>query len=123
MLPRMDDPTGELRRQRELIAAHLRWLDEQIARTQGTPPPPPSAPSIPVPAALTPATPSVGDMNPPHTAAAAMSSSAIPETALPEVDPGSIRNEVRRGCFIYVAIITLLLAASIAVAVWIARSY
>jgi hypothetical protein len=62
-------------------------------------------------------------MNPPHTAAAAMSSSAIPETALPEVDPGSIRNEVRRGCFIYVAIITLLLAASIAVAVWIARSY
>ncbi|HUG10328.1 MAG TPA: hypothetical protein VMM36_04910 [Opitutaceae bacterium] len=113
----MEDPNGELRRQRELVAAHLRWLDEQIARSPGQSspaaiplvPPPPVSTSKPMP--------------PPHVPVGAIpapvASGSIPELVLPEIDPGSIRNEVRRGCFIYVIIVTLLLAASIAVAVWI----
>lgn len=119
MLHRMDDPTGELRRQRELVAAHLRWLDEQIARNSGLPPRPPSAPAV---AISTPQPPPVGAMastSPPQGSPAA--AAQFPEIVLPEIDPGSIRNEVRRGCLIYVIIATVLLAASVGVAVWISR--
>lgn len=121
MLPRMDDPTGELRRQRELVAAHLRWLDEQIARTQGASPPPPRpAQSSPPPAPVSPP-PLAAAARPPAAppSAALPVLPALPEIALPEIDPGSVRNEVRRGCFVYVIVATVLLAASIAVAVWI----
>ena len=118
MLPLMEDPTGELRRQRDLIAAHLRWLDEQIARSPGVSPPPasiPLVPSSPVAASI--------PLQPPHLPAgrtpAEVAPASIHEVVLPEIDAGSIRNEVRRGCFIYVIIVTVLLAASVAVAVWI----
>lgn len=123
MLPRMDDPTGELRRQRDLVAAHLRWLDEQIAHTRVTPQSPPAAPSVPVAQAQTPTMPAAAHVGEPPASAAAPSPSAIPEIAMPEVDPGSVRNEVRRGCFIYVAIASLLLIVSVALAVWVARSW
>jgi hypothetical protein len=118
----MDDPTGELRRQRDLIAAHLRWLDDQIARSQGTSPPPPvAAPPSPsaVPLAPLPFASAAGPIAVPTQAAASGEPATLPEIALPEIDPGSVRNEVRRGCFIYVIIATVLLGASIAVAVWI----
>jgi hypothetical protein len=118
MLPLMEAPNGELRRQRELVAAHLRWLDEQIARSPGQPPPVASVPvGVPPPIATSiPLTPTIVPAagNP-----ASAASTGLPDAALPEIDPGSIRNEVRRGCFIYIIIVTVLLAASIAVAVWI----
>jgi hypothetical protein len=117
MLPLMEDSNGELRRQRELVAAHLRWLDEQIARSSGQllPVAIPAAPPPPIatPVSVTPPPLSTGTI--PLPAASAV----LPDIAIPEIDPGSIRNEVRRGCFIYVIIVTVLLAASIAVAVWI----
>lgn len=99
----MDDPTGELRRQRELVAAHLRWLDDQIARASGQQTKPPAT----------------------EEAATPDPSAPVEEVAivLPEIDPGSVRSEVRRGCFIYVIGVTLLLAAGLAVAVWVARNY
>jgi len=121
MLPRMDDPNGELRRQRDLVAAHLRWLDEQIARAPGTAPAPLPAP--PTPPAMPASPPHLVATETPKSSAthvaASTTSASLPEIALPEIDPGSIRNEVRRGCFVYVAIVTLLLALSIAAAVWI----
>ena len=115
----MDDPTGELRRQREIIAAHLRWLDAQIARTQG----PASAAGAPAPEAAAPSTPvhpaaTTADI--PAARQILAGTAAAPEIDIPEIDPGSIRNEVRRGCFIYIVGVTVLLAASVALAVWIA---
>jgi hypothetical protein len=119
MLPGMDDPSGELRRQRELIAAHLRWLDEQIARTPGPPPIHPVIPAAsPIPAG--PPTPPLGQTRTPPVSV--VEQAPNPEIAIPEIDPGSVRNEVRRGCFIYVAIASLLLIVSVALAVWIARN-
>ncbi|HEY5550584.1 MAG TPA: hypothetical protein VIK52_01750 [Opitutaceae bacterium] len=117
----MDDPTGELRRQRELVAAHLRWLDEQIAHTRGAPsPPPPLPPAASVPLAQPPPSAAMASVPTPQVSPALDASAALPDIALPEIDPGSIRNEVRRGCFLYVIIASVLLAASVAVAVWIA---
>lgn len=109
MLPGMEDRPEELRRQREFVAAHLRWLDEVIARTEARDRP------ATIPAPRESAAPVAV---PPPLPAAAQPASAEP--VLPEIDPGSIRNEIRRGCLIYAIGAAVLLAASVAVAVWIA---
>ena len=115
----MDDPVEELRRQRDLVLAHLRWIDEQIARASPgatpltPPPPPPGAPASP---------PQL--VSAPRSAATSAPVTLPPdaEIELPAIDPGMIRSEVRKGCFIYIIGVTVLLAASLAAAVWIVRN-
>lgn len=118
----MDDRLAELRRQREIVAGHLRWLDQQIVRSEmgGSPDAPVAAPTpTPVSHALAPATPSPAPVASIQPGSPAGEPQAIPEVALPETDSTSIRSDVRRGCFIYVAVVTVLLAASLGVVLWI----
>jgi len=115
MLPGMEDRQGDLRQQRELIAAHLRWLDQEIARTAQ-----PTEPVAAVPPVSPPPAPGLPGLQAPLSSPLSTAAQIAPELTLPEIDPHSIRNDVRRGCFIYILVVSLLLAASVAVAVWIA---
>ena len=105
----MEEPLGELRRQRELIAAHLRFLDDQIARKSGQTPDQKQeeATVAPDPA-----------QSPPEAEDVAETAGSQPDVEVPEIDPASVRAEVRRGCMIYVAIATVLCVAALGFAYW-----
>jgi hypothetical protein len=103
----MDERLSELIAQRALIRKHLDWLDKEIAGAQA-----------PVPATPDPATP------PPETPRGTLPVYAPPamdlapslaeaEAFLPP-DPVAIRQDVRRGCWIWFAISMLALAGGIA---------
>lgn len=112
MLPAMEDRLGDLRRQRESVVGHLRWLDQEIARaaqTQSASAPPPASIPVIAPVPLR-----------PQEAAPPADHRVLPELVMPEIDPSSIRSDVRRGCFIYVAIVSVLIAASLSLALWLA---
>jgi len=88
------DRLRELRRQRALVADQLARLDREIAAATDSPP---------------------GGAAPPATA-----SPTEPETAFPAtldataVDPTAVRNDTRRGCFLYFAAALLALGLALA---------
>lgn len=108
----------ELRRQREIVAAHLRWLDQEIARGQPAAPAKALAPQSPAPPIAPPPQPSFASR--PTEVTPSAQARVLPELAVPELDSGSIRNDVRRGCMIYVVIVSVLIAASLGLALWLA---
>lgn len=110
----MPDRLAELRRQRALIAAHLAWLDREIAaasglKDQATP----KAPAQPTPELATAIV--AAALKAKHSATAAESPvvAADADSILEEyrVPPDSLKTDVRKGCFLYFA------AALVAVAV------
>ena len=90
----------QLRRQRELAAEQLAWLDREIAAASGAPVPAPAepplvrpvvSPTMPV-AAPAPAAPGL-------TPQAAADAEAI--LAQYRVEPDSMKSDVKKGCFLY----------------------
>lgn len=113
------DRLSQLRRQRELIRQHLAWLDSEIAAASHTSPSPTPSPTDGADAPAQPASSSTDAAAP--LPLAADSSNASGEDAaplIPDPDPGSVHNEVRRGCLIYAGILAGLLAALIAFIYW-----
>ncbi|MBL9199534.1 MAG: hypothetical protein JNL39_03465 [Opitutaceae bacterium] len=107
------DRLAELRRQRALVQEHLAWLEREITATEKPPAatnpgqPPPAASLAPHPAARSPAP-------------------ATPDTATagPPVDdildqyraaPGSVRQDVRKGCLLYFTLALVIFAAGVAI--------
>ncbi len=124
----MQDRLAELRRQRALIAEHLAWLDREIA-AGGT---------APVATTAAPTTPVVKSAPPPPAIdpAAILAKAAEPQTAvtppatdgphtdlLPEHRPADIKSDVRRGCFLYLALATLAVIVFGGLLVWASRAY
>jgi hypothetical protein len=126
-----DARLAELRRQRALVAEHLAWLDREIAThaapagsatvgggtataPDSLPAPPPlyvspqAAPAAPV---ATYSAPSV-----PSPEAAAQADAILAEYS---VSPGSVKSDVRKGCFLYFAAAFLLLGLGVG-ALWLA---
>lgn len=92
----MPDRLAELRRQRALVQEHLAWLDREIAAVES------AAPSelrseAQIPSATARATTSF----PPRPVAAA----TVAEPLLDDyrVEPSAVRQDVRKGCFLYFA--------------------
>ena len=110
----MQERLAELLRQRALVAEHLAWLDREIGRlaSQATPP---AAPSVATPAPV--ATP------PSITADALAPATETPALALPEHRPADIKDDVKRGCFVYVAIAALLVVLGGGLLVWASQAY
>jgi len=98
------DRLNELQRQRALAQEQVAWFDREIARESGTIAPPASRVPTPTPstARITTA-PSLAD----------------PERIIEQYQgaPTSIRNEVRRGCFLYTSAATVLLGLGLT-ALW-----
>lgn len=106
----MSDRLHELQRQRALAQEQLAWLDREIAaevaKTGAPAPPPPHAAETALAAA--------------QLAAAARRSTHTLETVLPadaekilaqyQTSPSSIKSDVKRGCFLYLALAFALLA-------------
>jgi hypothetical protein len=97
-----------LLRQRELLREHVQWLDEEIAaeraRVSAAAPATSTVRPLPTPAPQ----PTVASATP-----------AIATAPLPaEADVKGLHNEVRRGCFVYLSIATVLLAALVAFIYW-----
>ena len=114
---------SKMKAQREAIRAHLAWLDGEIAEaekhvspeaatpTAGSSPEPVApapavaAPTAPAPAAAVAATP----LSPAATPVPGAGDPPLPpEFAHLEVRPNDIRNEVRKGCMIYLAVAIVL---------------
>jgi hypothetical protein len=120
----MPDRLAELRRQRALIADHLAWLDREIAASAPSstfpkPTPQPFAPKPPLP------------LDPAAILAAVNSSPAPtavpPDTEahallLPEHQPAEVKQDVRRGCFLYFALAAVAVIGGTGLMVWAARS-
>ncbi|MBK8475784.1 MAG: hypothetical protein IPL39_05580 [Opitutaceae bacterium] len=142
----MPDRLADLRRQRALIAEHLAWLDREIATT--APAQPAAVLPAPYPASIAPPAPAVSaaplssapafagtSATPPtsaptivggfrvaaHSPLPSPQPETLPET-LPETDPANIRDNVRRGCFLYVALAALLVVLGGALLVWAGRA-
>lgn len=135
----MSDRLSELLRQRALLQEHLAWLDREIdaaARSSSTPSssalprsPPPDVPAFP----LTPALPTVSvaaipppPSSPALTARLAGTSPVSPaenvvvpgaEAILDQyrVEPRSVQQDVRKGCFLYFAAAFVLLGLGVTV--------
>ncbi len=129
----MQDRLAELLRQRALVAEHLAWLDREIA-TEATAT---AAPAVAAAAnaAAAPQT-AVPPAPPAPVVIAALSTQAASEAAptppqaaephaslLPEHRPTDIKQDVKRGCFLYMAIATLLIVALGALLVWASQQY
>ena len=110
----MSDRLTELQRQRRLLQEHVAWLDREIAaesaKSGATPAPLPAAvQSTPLESATL--------------AAAAQRATTQLDSALPAdaeaileqyaTPPRSIQSDVKRGCFVYVALAAALLAAAV----------
>lgn len=94
-LPSLD----ELRRQRELVANHLAWLDRQIAQRSA--------------ATLASRAPSATPAHPePQRDVAPV---ADPDAILHQyqVEPTNVQRDVRRGCLLYFVIASVLLGAGV----------
>jgi hypothetical protein len=126
----MPDRLAELRRQRALIADHLAWLDREIAAAAVPiqPPVPPSSTILEPPAQpFAPKPP----LEPAAILTAAKPSPAptavLPETdshahLLPEHQPADVKQDVRRGCFLYFALAAVAVIGGTGLLVWAARS-
>lgn len=114
----MSDRLRDLLRQRALLQEHLSWLDREIAATSHqvpgaenvTPPPtPPPAPAPLPPVATAIAQRVIAKSHPIGTA-------PVPAEAMIEqyrVAPDAVKQDVRRGCFIYFAAAFVLLALGV----------
>lgn len=116
----MPDRLDELRRQRALVADHLAWLDREIAGA--TPPTEERAPLDPAPLPLSAAKATVSTRayaGSPANSSATPSAPADPDSILAEyrVEPKSVRQDVRKGCFLYFALAFILLFAAVG-ALW-----
>jgi hypothetical protein len=87
----MNPHLEKLIRQRAIVTEHLRWLDEEVARET---------------AASGAVGPGEGriDAQKPPSASLEVVSAIDPATPESEPDSKAIHEEVRRGCFVYVAI-------------------
>jgi hypothetical protein len=131
----MPDRFNELVRQRALVAEHLAWLDQEIARANSVPAtaPAPLAPQAALPraesaippitdaAALTRATNNVDPTASSPSSAPAMMPAETPAVVSDEildqyrVSPTSVHQDVRKGCFLYFAGAFVLLGIVIAI--------
>jgi hypothetical protein len=134
----MSQRLAELHRQRRLVEEHLAWLDREIAAeliagAKRSPTAlPPAASDSALAATVSPATTTsasaTGSTPGTSTTAAAsavapslggseLSSSLPPEALIDEfrTTPDAVRDEVRKGCFLYLALAFGLLIAGIAV--------
>lgn len=125
----MSDRHSELLRQRALVREHLAWLDAEIAAVTGTvrstEPARSGARPAPVPLTAAPASdPAPHSISPPAAvvpALAASRSAAVPslppaaEAILEEyrVAPGTLHQNVRKGCFLYFAAALVLLGLGV----------
>ncbi len=124
----MQDRLAELRRQRALIAEHLAWLDREITAagsasiTPSAAPPPQVVKVAPPAPPLDPASILAKVAEPPATVAP--SAPDDPHTdLLPEHRPADIKSDVRRGCFLYLALATLAVVVFGGLLVWASRAY
>ena len=110
----MSDRLAHLRRQRTLAQEQLDWINHEIAAAEiGAGPKPNPVAHMP------------GDVVPPATAASAVVASGVAAKdttaegddliARYGVAPEALRNDVRKGCFIYFAAALLLLAVGVAI--------
>ncbi len=144
----MPDRLAELRRQRALVAEHLAWLDreivarEQSAATLHQPTLSPAAaptvadnagPLTAVTALDSPEIPKAPETPDASRILAELDTIKAPkpataaETIAPELrsehHPADIKDDVRRGCFLYLAIGVLLVVGGGALLIWVAREY
>jgi hypothetical protein len=108
----MQTDIDDLRRQRDLIRDHLRWLESALADAEGRRVAPGSAPKKEAVVAVE---------LPRATESEATMPAPVQDTRdeLPvEVDVHSIHDEVRRGCFLYAAIAFALLGGLVALIYW-----
>jgi hypothetical protein len=121
-VPPMPDRLDELVRQRALVQEHLAWLNREIAAAaEAAKAPAPSAspvPSIPLapaPASVQATLPSVSPAPPPPPAAVAATPVDADEIlARYQAKPGSVKQDVRKGCFLYFAAAFVLLGIGVA---------
>lgn len=127
----MSDRLAELRRQRALVQQHLAWLDAEVAALEkpaaGQPISQvlPTAAERPSPAPTTPF-PAAGGTHEtlsaaprprplPATATSATAGSVDALLAEYRVEPTALKNDVRKGCFLYFAAALALLALVVAI--------
>ena len=105
----MSDRLNELQRQRALAQEQVAWFDREIARERGET----VLPAVPLPAVVAPATPAVTE-KPAATASAAAADAQAAEIIerFKKTEP-PIRDDVRRGCFLYFIGAFVLLALGI----------
>lgn len=93
----MSERLKDLQRQRALLQEHLAWLDREIAAEQGRPSPSPSGAAATLPAQIT-AQPSPA---PRPTVPDDRDADAL--IAQYREKTGDVKQDVRRGCFLYFA--------------------
>jgi hypothetical protein len=105
------DPTrlNELRRQRELVAEHLAWIDREIASAAGGAAAPPAPAAQPAPAPVAAPQPALRLVTP-RPQAVAFTPAALPTGPAPDPDalldefrvpPDTLKTDVRKGCLLY----------------------
>ena len=109
----MSDRLAELRRQRALVTEQLTWLDREIQRELGTPPFPRTAAPV-VSVASTAQTPLTSTDLP--AGASPAPALAIEPLLNYEVNPASVRQEVKKGCLLYFAAAFLFIGVLIVLA-------
>ena len=132
----MPDRLAELRRQRAHIADHLAWLDREIASAAATIQPQESSAATAPSAAFPEPTPQPFAPKPPLDPAAILAvAKPSPATAavrpdtdahahlLPEHQPADVKQDVRRGCFLYFGLASLLVVVGCALLVWASQVY
>lgn len=103
----MPDRLTDLQRQRTLIADHLAWLDRQIAtESVHKTSPTPSAPAAQVAGPVLAPTPISAPLPSPSDAEAIL--------AQYQTHPASLREDVRKGCLLYLMLAFALVAAGVA---------
>lgn len=118
----MQDRLAELRRQRALVAAHLVWLDREIADAEGKPTPAPLPAQTPSPA-LSAAAEILAKTPEPAPAVPPVASDQPDAALLPDHQPAEIKNDVRRGCLLYFALASVAVVALGALLVWASQAY
>lgn len=132
----MPDRLAELRRQRALIAEHLAWLDREISASAATtqsqgasaatvpsgkspePTPKPIAHKLPLdPAAI------LAAAQPSPAPTAVPPDADVHAYLLPEHQPTDVKQDVRRGCFLYFGLAALLVVVGCALLVWASQVY
>jgi hypothetical protein len=118
--PSMSDRLAELARQRALVQEHLAWLDREIADAARKSPANPAGPASPASLLPMPNAPQLpqahessagGNLNPGGTPVLPSDPDAI--LTQYRVAPGALKEDVRKGCFLYFAIALVVLALGV----------
>jgi hypothetical protein len=117
----MSDRLNELQRQRALVQEHLAWMEREIAAEMARAGPAPASPAeAPFAGQLPPATPL--QWQPPFARPANPVPSAMPAPGEPDAETimekyrdeaKDVKQDVRKGCFLYFAIAFLLLGLAV----------